>query len=154
MWNSSESLSGISGTIDHPPPPPYNGRKLCGDAATSVARSSTPRFVRRYFARSAAKAPGIIICKILISPRPLTTPRSVLFTMPGEKCAELICRLIDCGQVNEGTTPRPRFIGSNCYPARSCLPLRFRACFLLMVVVFDLKSFGEVILGFGGVAIL
>ena len=82
--------------------------------------------------RSCASGTEILPCKILISPRPLTTPRSVLITKANEKCAELMRRIIDHGQPNEGTTPRSVLIGSDLHLARSCPPLWFKAGFLCL----------------------
>ena len=70
--------------------------------------------------RSCRSGAGILPCKILISPRPLTTPRSALTTKSNQNCAELMCRIIDHGQSDEGTTPRSGLLGSNCHLARSC----------------------------------
>ena len=106
-----------------PPPPNYN--------ANTTARSQLRAFSLGVFkssARSSFCGGGILHCKILISPRPLTTPRCVFAIKPKHQCAELLLLNIACQRRIRAGTPRPVFVVANSILCAEFSPCGFRAC--------------------------
>ena len=92
---------------------------------------STPLFSLGVFkssARSSFCGGGILHCNILISPRPLTTPRCVFAIKPKQKCAELLLLNIACQRRIRAGTPRPVFVVANSILRAEFSPCGFRAC--------------------------